>query len=59
MNAAQIYDSLPESARDMSREAFIKRMRELTDPRRMRSDLNQILQGKRTKRTIDGAVENG
>ena len=59
MNAGALYDSLPEDKRDMTRENFIREIKRLTDPRRMKSDLNQILEGKRAKRVIDGAVRNG
>lgn len=55
--AGEIYDSMAPEAQDMSREAFIRKYNLLTDPRRMRSDLNQILRGKNTKRQIDRVVE--
>lgn len=59
MNIGALYDSLPEDKRDMTRENFIREVKRLTDPRRMQSDLNQILEGKRQKLVIDGAVQNG
>ena len=57
MNAGALYDSLPEDKRDMTRENFIREIKRLTDPRRMKSDLNQILEGKRQKWVIDKAID--
>ena len=57
MKAGEIYDSLPEDKRDMPRAQFIREYNQLTDPQRMQSDLNQILEGKRQKRVIDKAIK--
>lgn len=56
MDVAALYDSLPPEAQNMPRAEFIKRVRELIDPRRMQQDLGQILAGRRQKRMIDRAV---
>lgn len=57
MNPGELFDSFPEDKQNMSKAEFIRECNRLTDPRRMKSDLNQILQGKREKQIIDRAVK--
>lgn len=57
MNPGEIYDSMTPEAQDMPKSKFVREYNRLTDPRRIRSDLNRILRGKNTKREIDSVVE--
>jgi len=59
----QLYDTFPESQRDMSREAFIKKVNGLLDPGRMARQVDAMVQrrrwGNRNKRQIDRAMQGG
>jgi hypothetical protein len=54
--AAEIYDSFPLEARDMSKAEFCRRFTAATDQESMQSDLARIVNGKREKGIIDRAV---
>lgn len=56
MNAAEVYDSFPEEARDLPRSEFIRRFNAATDQKLIQRDLARIVAGKREKTTIDRAV---
>lgn len=59
----QLYDSFPESQRDMPREQFVKKMTGLMDPDRMARTVDSMIQRKRwagrNKAEIDRAMEGG
>ena len=60
---AALYDSFPESQRDMSKEQFAKKMTGLMDPNRMARTVDSMIQRKRwagrNKAEIDRAMEGG
>ena len=59
----QLYDSFPESQRDMPREQFVKKMAGLMDPGRMARTVDSMVQRKRwagrNKAEIDRAMKGG
>ena len=60
---ADLYDSFPESQRDMPKEQFVKKMADLMDPDRMARTVDSMIQRKRwagrNKAEIDRAMEGG
>ena len=60
---AALYDSFPESQRDMPKEQFVKKMTGLMDPDRMARTVDSMIQRKRwagrNKAEIDRAMEGG
>ncbi len=60
---SDLYDSFPESQRDMPKEQFVKKMTGLMDPGRMVRTVDSMVQRKRwagrNKAEIDRAMEGG
>lgn len=67
MNLQEINQLYNETNKDMSRQEFVKEVQQLTDSRRMQSDLQKITAIKQTrsimaareKQKIDGAMKDG
>ena len=60
---AQLYDSFPESEKDIPKEQFVKKMAGLMDPGRMARTVDSMIQRKRwagrNKAEIDRAMKGG
>ena len=51
MNAGALYDSMEEGQKDMPREAFIRQVNELTDPKKFKKDLGGVMAKKQEFKT--------
>jgi hypothetical protein len=51
LDPGAIYDAMPPEAQDMPRGAFIRKVRQLTDPKRFKEDLGKTIAHKQEMRT--------
>lgn len=56
VEAGRIFDSLPESGKDIPRDLFIAKACKLTDPKLIQRDLSRMVHGKTEERRIRSAI---